>query len=79
MEHPLIPDLSGLTEEELAAKINELSKKLAIAARTGNGYLCVQIRMALESYQAKYQEKLQASYKKASNEGPNFDDKIQIR
>ena len=41
MEHPLIPNLDNLTAEELSAKISELNKKLGIAYRTGNSYLCV--------------------------------------
>jgi len=58
MEHPLIGSLDSLSEEELLNKITELRKKLYIAYGTGNGYLCDQIRMAIESYQAKYQEVL---------------------
>lgn len=76
MEHPLIQSLDHLTIEELTTKISELNKKLSIAARTGNGNLCDQIRMAIESHQIKYQEKVQAMYKKDS--GSNFDDKIDI-
>jgi hypothetical protein len=73
MEHPLIGSLDELTLEELGAKINELGKKLSIAARTGNGHLCNQIRMALETYQNKYNEK---SRKADSDTG--FDDIIDI-
>jgi Skp family chaperone for outer membrane proteins len=76
MEHPLVGELSHLTTDELSAKISELNKKLSIAARTGNAHLCNQLRMALESYNTKYQEKLQQSYRDASN---NFDDKINIQ
>lgn len=72
MEHPLIPNLDELTVDQLSEKISELNKKLGIAARTGNGYLCDQIRMAIESYQAKYQEKL-----KGGN-GTPFDEVIDI-
>lgn len=76
MEHPLIPSLDNLTVDELGSKITELNKKLSIAARTGNGNLCNQIRMAIESYQTKYTEKLQEQYKNSS--GSNFNDKINI-
>ena len=58
MEHPLIPNLDEFTEQELLDKITELNKKLSIALRTGNAHLCNQLRMAIESYQNKYQEKL---------------------
>lgn len=75
MEHPLIGDLGELTVEELSSRISDLNKKLSIAARTGNGHMCDQIRMAIESYNVKYQQKLQASYKQSDT---NFDDKINI-
>jgi hypothetical protein len=78
MEHPLIGSLDELTLEELGTKINELGKKLSIAARTGNGHLCNQIRMAMENYQNMYQTRLQDSYKKAQGDS-NFDDKINIQ
>ena len=78
MEHPLIGSLDELTLEELSARVNELGKKLGIAARSGNGHLCDQIRMAMENYQNMYQQKLQESYKKAQGNS-NFDDKINIQ
>jgi len=72
MEHPLIPNLDDLTEQQLLDKITELNRKLGIAYNTGNGYLCNQIRMAIESYQTKYQDKLRKS------PGTEFDDIIDI-
>lgn len=78
MEHPLIGDISQLTLDELSTKVNDLYKKLAIAQRNGNGHLCNQLRMALETYNNQYQNKLQDSYKRASGDA-NFDDKINIQ
>jgi hypothetical protein len=75
MEHPLIGSLDTLTQDQLSEQINSLTKKLSIAAQTGNGHLCNQIRMALESYQNKYQEKLRASYANTQS----FSDKINIQ
>jgi len=72
MEHPLISSLDSLTTEQLTDKISELNKKLGIAYRTGNSYLCEQIRMAIESYQTKYQERL-----RGTGDTP-FDDVIDI-
>jgi hypothetical protein len=72
MEHPLIPNLDSLTTEQLLEKITELNKKLAIAYNMGNSYLCNQIRMAIDSYQTKYNEKLRGS------KGTGFDDVIDI-
>jgi hypothetical protein len=59
MEHPLIPKLDALTVDQLQEKITELNKKLGIAYRMGNSYLCDQLRMAIESYQTQYQSKIQ--------------------
>ena len=73
MEHPLIGDLNNLSMEELLNRIADLNKKLSIAMRSGNGYMCNQLRMAIESHQVKYQEKLQESYK-----NNNFGNKIDI-
>lgn len=72
MEHPLIGKLDDLSPEDLLDRITELNKKLTIAMRMGNGYLCDQIRMAIESHQVKYQEKIRS--------GPdnNFNDVIDI-
>jgi 20S proteasome alpha/beta subunit len=72
MEHPLIASLDSLTSEQLLEKITELNRKLGIAYRTGNGDLCNQIRMAIESYQAKYNEKTRR------DSGTAFDDVIDI-
>jgi hypothetical protein len=73
MEHPLISNLDSLTTEQLSNKISELNKKLGIAYRTGNSYLCDQLRMAIDSYQTKYQERL-----RGSSGDTNFDDVIDI-
>jgi hypothetical protein len=72
MEHPLIGSLEDLSAEELLDRITNLNKKLTIAMRMGNGYLCDQIRMAIESHQTKYQEKIR------SNPDNNFNDVIDI-
>ena len=76
MEHPLIGNIDHLTEDELSEKINELSRKLNMAVRSGNGHMCNQLRMAIESFQSKYQQKLQEARKGQST---NFDDKIDIK
>ena len=77
MEHPLIGGLEHLNEQELLDKITDLNRKLAIAARSGNGHLCDQIRMALDSFQTRYQAVIRENLAKA---GPNnFNDKISIK
>jgi aromatic ring-opening dioxygenase catalytic subunit (LigB family) len=75
MEHPLIENISDLTEEQLGEAINDLNKKLSIATRSGNGHLCHQLRMAIESYSNKYQEKIRANI----TDNQTFANKINIQ
>lgn len=80
MEHPLIGDINDLTIDELSARVSELSNKLNIATQMGNGHLCGQIRMALETFRNKYQDRLKESYKKQEEASHiNFDNKINIK
>ena len=80
MEHPLIGPLDTLSIDELSTKISDLNKKMSVAQRMGNGHLCNQIRMAIESYQTKHNERLQEMYQKSNQElGKNLDDKIDIQ
>ena len=74
MEHPLIGNLDDLTEDQLSAKITELNRKLNMAVRSGNGHMCNQLRMAIESYQNKYQQRLAKP-----PAGTDFDNKIDIQ
>ena len=78
MEHPLIPNLDHLKLEELGSKITELNRKLRIAQNTGNGHLCNQIRMALESYQVKHSQRLQEMYQSTELD-KNINNKIDIQ
>jgi hypothetical protein len=75
MEHPLIGNLDELTIEQLSEKINDLHRKLSVAHRSGNGYLCDQIRMAIESYTNKLRQRQDEQYQAAQQ---SFDDKIKI-
>lgn len=77
MEHPLVGNLDKLSMDELSKVINDLNKKLSIAMRTGNGHLCNQVRMAIESYQNRYRHLQEEQYREQAK-NLNFDDKIQI-
>jgi hypothetical protein len=78
MEHPLITDIDHLTVDELQGKISELSKKLSFAQRSGNGQLANQIRMAIETFRNKYQQKMQALSAPKAGETDSFNNKIDI-
>jgi len=78
MEHPLIQNIDHLTVDELQAKINDLGRKLSWAHRSGNHQLRGQIQMALETFNNKYREKLQAMEENKKGNGPDFSDRIDI-
>lgn len=76
MEHPLITVDLDLTQDQLLDRINELNRKLMIATRSGNGHLCNQIRMAIDSYRARYSAIIEQQQK--DRQGPTFEDRIDI-
>jgi hypothetical protein len=78
MDHPLISNIDHMTAEELQSRISELNKKLSIAYRSGNANLCNQIRMALDTFNSKYQEKIRALYDSKNGSGPDYSDRIDI-
>lgn len=78
MEHPLISGLEDKTPEDLQKSIGDLQQKLTFAQKTGNGHLCHQIRMVIESYQAVYRKKLADQTRKFEQEGSLNFDKIDI-
>lgn len=78
MEHPLIPNIDHLSMEELQQRVTELNKKLQIASRSGNGHLVAQIRMAIETYNNKYRQKLREDWESKNNGGSDYSDRIDI-
>lgn len=78
MNHPLIPNIDHLTVDELQSRISDLTKKLGIAHRSGNAQLIGQIRMALDTFNSKYQEKIQAAYNTKNKGDPDYSDRIDI-
>ena len=75
MEHPLVNNLDSLTIDEISTKLTELNRKLGIAQRMGNAWLCDQLRMAIENYTNKYMDKNNELLKKS---GDSFNEIIDI-
>ncbi len=78
MFNPLLPDLSNLKNEDIDNKITELMQKYTIAARHGQGAVCSQIVVILESYKAEQQKRYIESTKKLMNQSKNLDDYINV-
>jgi hypothetical protein len=69
--HPLLGSLSGLTDDELYTKLNELNKRYNQAYRGGPFQVLPQLQMVIEDYNAeisrrnaKKMEELQAKLDK---------------
>jgi hypothetical protein len=81
--HPLSPDLSGLSDDELHKKFGDLQKRFMQAYRIGPASIIPQLQMVMEDYQAeisrrnqKYMEDLQ---KKTDKDGKGFKGIIDIQ
>ena len=76
MYHPLIEDLSKIKDNELDNKILDLNKKYFIAARAGQGNLCSQISIVLESLKeeqsTRHKKMLMNAIKKDDNDLENL-------
>lgn len=77
MEHPLIGTIDHLSVDELQQRISDLNKKLQFAMRMGNAQLVGQLRMALDTFNSKYQQKLQEDWE-SKNSGSDYSDRIDI-
>lgn len=75
--HPLTPDLSKLTTEELTNKYNELVKRQIQVQRTGNWSVMNQLSMLLEDYRAELSRRQQKLLDDA-NKNSNFKNIIDI-
>ena len=78
MFNPLLPELSNLKNEDIDNKINELMRKYTIAARHGQGAVCSQIIVVLESYKAEQQKRYVESTRKLMSQSKNLDDYINV-
>lgn len=77
MFNPLLPDLSKVKNEDIENKINELMKKYFIAARSGQGVVCNQINIILETYKDEQRRRFHETTKK-SFQNKNIDDFINV-
>jgi hypothetical protein len=78
MFNPLLPDLSSLKTEDVDNKITELMQKYTMAARFGQGGVCQQIAIILESYKDEQRRRQIAATQKLVNQNKNLDDFINV-
>lgn len=68
MYHPLLADPSTFKDAELENKIIDLSKKYHTAARFGQGVMCDQIVVILDSLRQEQLKRSQALLAKTKND-----------
>ena len=82
MDHlynPLLPDPSTLKDAELDQRINDLSRKYHIAARTGMTQVIPQLLISLEMYKTEMSKRSQLALQStAKRTNGNLDDLINV-
>ena len=76
--HPLSPDLSKLTDDELQQKRGELQNRLMMSYRMGNADLVMQIQLLLGDYDIELQTRNQKMMDQMSKASKNFGNIINI-
>jgi len=77
--HPLTPDLSKLSMEELSAKHSELLKKITMAYRWGNADLVQQLQMIMEDYQTELNDRNRRQLEEMQKNSKQFKNIIDIQ
>lgn len=75
--HPLAPNLSSMSMDELTQKQADLSKRLIQCQRTGNSNLINQLLLLLEDYRNEISIRQQKMYEDATKNA-NFKNIIDI-
>jgi hypothetical protein len=79
MGHPLTPDLSKLTEDELQKKRSELQNRLMVSYRMGNSDLVGQIQLLLQDYDMEIQGRNRRMMEELAKNNRNFGNIINIQ
>jgi hypothetical protein len=77
--HPLTPDLSKLSMEEVMAKHSDLLKKITMAYRWGNADLVNQLQMVMEDYQSELNERNRRQLEEMQKSSKQFKNIIDIQ
>ena len=76
--HPLAPDLSKLTDDELHSKRSELQNRLMFVYRTNNNDLISQLQMLIYDYDIEIQTRNQKLMDQMAKASKNFGNIINI-
>lgn len=76
--HPLAPDLTGLSDDELHKKRGELQNRLVFAYRMGQSDMIGQLQLLIDDYNIEVQKRNQKMLEQTNKNGSSFADKIDI-
>lgn len=76
--HPLSPDLTQLTDDELHRKHADIIQRITFAYRMGHTQMIQQLQMLLEDYNYEIQKRNQKMLEEVAKSGRNYQDKINI-
>ena len=79
MGHPLAPDLTKLTIDELNAKYGDLLKRVTYAYRIGNPDMVQQLQMLLEDYRLELDNRNAKALAEMEKNSKNFKNIIDIQ
>jgi len=77
--HPLTPDLSKLTMDELSKKHSDLLSRITYAYRIGQADMMQQLQMLLQDYQAELDMRNQKQLEEMQKASKNFKGIIDIQ
>lgn len=79
MGHPLTPDLSKLTMEELNSKYNDLMNRYTTAFRWGNADMTQQLLLLIEDYRNELDNRQRKMLEDLEKNSKNFKNLIDIK
>lgn len=77
--HPLTPDLTSLSDDELHKKVADLTTKLTQSYKFSNYELAGQVHMMLDDYQAEVSRRQQKILDELASKSGQFDKIIDIK
>jgi hypothetical protein len=79
MGHPLTPDLSKLTMEEVNSKYNELTKRINYAFRIGQADMVGQLQLLMQDYYEEIQNRSRKQLEEMEKNSKQFKNIIDIQ
>jgi len=77
--HPLSPDLTTLSDQELQQKCTDLLSRMNQAYAMGNGNMVAQVQMIYEDYNNEMQRRQAKAYEELMERGSKFKKIIDIK